>query len=391
MIRKNLCFVLSALMVICMVSLASAEESLEKRVEALEKHIDKHITHAEGPAILEGINIAAGITMTVQTTSGNDDNSNEEDSTDGIISVDLEISKKIAENGEAFIALDAGNGSGLDNDELTTYWGVNGDGEYDDDSFTLSEAWYEHMFLDEMVTFTIGKLDMTNYFDGNDVANDETTQFLADGFVNSIAIEFYDNNPAMRLTVSPHEMVDISLGFQSDGWDDLDEKTFYIAEAHIKPQFSGLQGNYRIHIWANMSDHAEIADAETDQEHNSGYGISLDQQVTDFLTLFVRADYADKKVNANDFVWSGGLALSGSLWNRNDDVFGIAYGEALLSDDQKDTLSDPGDETHFEAYYSFAVNEYVAVSPDVQVVTNASGDDNFDTVWIGGIRGQITF
>jgi carbohydrate-selective porin OprB len=109
------------------------------------------------------------------------------------------------------------------------------------------------------------------------------------------------------------------------------------------------------------------------------------------VTLFARADFADKKVAENDFVWSGGVAVSGSLWNRNDDVVGIAYGEANLSDDQADTLANPGDETHFEAYYNIAVNEHVGITPDVQAVTNAKGDDDFETVWVWGVRGQFTF
>ncbi len=390
-------FFIIFVLTVFVVSFASVSlaDDIEERVKALEQHVDKHITHAEGPALMNGIDIAAGITMSVQTTSGHDENTvPSEDSTIGIISADFEVSKSLGDNGLAFFSFDAGDGSGLDTSILSTYWGTNGDGEYDGtaaDNFTLLEAWYEHAFVNGMVVFTVGKLDMTNYFDGNNVANDGSTQFLADGFVNSVGIEFFGNNPAVRLTISPHEMVDISFGAQSNDWNNLDEMNFYIGEAVIKPKIGGLEGNYRIHAWTNMTNHFEIADTETDQEHDSGYGISLDQQITDSLTLFVRADSADKKLNEIDFVWSGGLAVSGSLWNRSSDVLGIAYGEAQLSSDHHDLQTDPGDETHFEAYYSVAVNEHVAISPDVQIVTNANGDDSFETVWIWGLRGQFTY
>ncbi len=390
--RKILLSFLLTVFIMSVASIAFADD-MENRVSALEKHVDKHISHEEGPAFMNGIEIAAGITLSGQGTSGDDDNSNAEDSTDGIISADLEVAKTLGDNGLAFFSLDAGTGSGLDGDELTTYWGTNGDGEYGgdaDDTFTLAEAWYEHVFFN-ILTFTIGKLDMTNYFDGNNVANDSSTQFLSDGFVNSFAIETHGNNPGMRLTISPHEIIDISLGAQAEGWDNLDERTFYIVEVAFKPKIGEIEGNYRLHLWTNQADYTEIADAASTEAHNTGFGISLDQQVVKFLTLFARADWADKKVAANEFVWSTGLALSGSLWTRNDDVIGIAYGVAQLSDDQRDTLSNPGDETHFEAYYSFAVNEHVAISPDVQIVTNANGDDDFETVWIGGIRGQFTY
>jgi high affinity Mn2+ porin len=369
---------------------------LQKEIQWKE-HVDKHIIHAEEtvPKIIDGLSIAGGITMIGQGTSGNDKNNPPEDDViDGSISADLEMSVKTGEHGEAFLSFETGEGAGLDGDEIVSFWGVNADAGVDN-NVRLTEAWYEHRFINDKVTFTIGKLDLTNYFDSNEVANDETTQFLSPGFVNSIAIEVPDNSAAVRLTVSPVELLDISLGAQSDGWEDIDEKNFFIGEVDIKPEFAGLQGNYRVYAWTNRGYHTELKDEAKDKEKGSGYGISLDQQVTDFLTLFGRAGYQDKKLYEVDIAWSGGLALSGSLWGRDDDVFGIAYGQARLSGDYKDVLeadgANPADEGHFEAYYSLEVNEHLSVSPDVQVITNASGNDDFKTVTVGAVRGQITF
>ncbi len=361
------------------------------------EHVDKHITHAEeaGPALADGLSIAGGITIVGQGTSGNDKNSPPaEDVIDGNISADLEISTSIGESGEAFLAIEAGEGSGLEGDEIASFWGVNADAGVAS-TLDLTEAWYEHRFLNNMVTFTIGKLNLTNYFDGNDAANDETTQFLAPGFVNSIAIEFPDNSAAARLTIRPSELFDISIGTQSDGWEDIIENNFFIIEADVKPEFGGLHGNYRIYAWTNRGNHTELKDAAKDKEQGSGYGVSIDQQITDSLTLFGRIGYQDKKLYEFDIAWSGGLALSGSLWGRDDDVLGVAYGQALLSNDNKEVLTaagtSPGNESHFEAYYSLSVNEHISVSPDIQVITNASGDDDFNTVIVGAVRGQITF
>jgi carbohydrate-selective porin OprB len=113
------------------------------------------------------------------------------------------------------------------------------------------------------------------------------------------------------------------------------------------------------------------------------------------LTLFGRFGYQDEDIYKFDIAWSAGLALSGNFWGRNDDVLGIAYGQALLSDYYENALKadgvSPDDEGHFEAYYNIVVNDHVAVTPDIQVVINALGDSDYDTVVIGGIRGQITF
>jgi len=369
---------------------------LEKEIQWKE-HVDKHIIHAEEtvPKLVDGLSIAGGITMIGQGTSGNDKNNPPEDDViDANISADLELSVKIGEHGEAFIALEAGEGDGLEGDEIVSFWGVNADAGATS-NFTMTEAWYEHRFVNDKVTFTIGKLDLTNYFDGNEVANDETTQFLSPGFVNSIAMEVPDNGAAVRLTVSPVELLDISLGAQSDGWEDIDEKNFLIGEVDIKPEFGGLQGNYRIYAWTNRGYHTELKDEAKDKEKGTGYGISFDQQVTDFLTLFGRAGYQEKKIYEFDVAWSGGMALSGNLWSREDDVLGIAYGQARLSRDNKDVLKEagtsPNHEDHFEAYYRLTVNEYLAVSPDIQIITNARGDNDFRTVTVGAVRGQFTF
>jgi len=375
---------------------ANLEIATEKQHQWAE-HVDKHITHAEGPALVNGLSIAGGITMVGQGTSGNDENAaTGEDVIDGNISVDLEISASLGEHGYAFIAFEAGEGTGLEGDEIASFWGVNADAG-PGSTLELTEAWYEHKFANDTVSFTLGKLNLTNYFDGNEVANDETTQFLSGGFVNNIAIEFPGNSAAARLTITPNELIDISVGAQSgdSDWEDMFEGPFLIAEADVKLNFGELQGNYRAYIWTNRTNHTELKNTSNDKKHGSGFGVSIDQQVTDFLTIFGRIGYQDKKIYEFDIAWSGGLSLGGNLWGRDNDVLAIAYGEAILSDDNKDVLNtagtNPGSEGHLEAYYSLVINEHVTISPDIQVVTNASGDDDFDTVLIGAVRGQITF
>ncbi len=397
----------------------NSRREIDKRLEAIEKktrelesstaeqnewasHVDKHITHAEGPAFADGINIAAGVTMTGQGTDGNDKNPAGEDVIDGSISADLEISVSIGERSEAFIGFEAGSGTGLADEldfnadgEPDLYWGFNADAG-PDTTLDFTEAWYEHSLADGKVMLTIGELDMTNYFDGNDIANDETTQFLADGFVNDPTIEFV-GGPGIRLSVSPLDIIQVSIGIQSDGWEDLDEKNFLIAEVDIKPEFHGLQGNYRIYTWTNRGDHTADRDPLNTGEHGAGIGISADQQVFNFMSLFARLGFRNNNLREYEFdtALSSGAAVSGSLWKRDNDILGLAYGRAFLTDHRRDDLrnsgSDPGDEEHYEVYYSFMFNEHVTITPDIQVVNSAQGNKDFKTIVIGGVRGQVTF
>ena len=49
----------------------------------------------------------------------------------------------------------------------------------------LREAWLRTEFFGQRLALIAGRLDLTNYFDHNAAANDETTQFISDALVNN--------------------------------------------------------------------------------------------------------------------------------------------------------------------------------------------------------------
>ncbi|HLF10497.1 MAG TPA: carbohydrate porin, partial [Gammaproteobacteria bacterium] len=49
----------------------------------------------------------------------------------------------------------------------------------------LREAWLLTELLDQKLGITAGRVDLTNFFDHNAAANDETTQFISDALVNN--------------------------------------------------------------------------------------------------------------------------------------------------------------------------------------------------------------
>ena len=282
-------------------------------------------------------------------------------------------------------------------------------------SLEVAEAWWEfNPFGYEPVTFTVGKLDPTVYWDANVVANDETTQFLADIFVNSVAVEWPDYTPGFRLGITPNDLVDINLGILSadNDWEDLFEDVFAISEINFMPKFGKLEGNYRLYAWVNGIDHVEWDDVHLGRtegdKNNYGFGLSFDQQCTRDITLFSRFglqddDIAGESYEAGDeleafamgYSWSLGGQITGERWNRPNDVFAIAIGQAILSDDYEDRLKadgiDPEDESHLELYYSLFLNDYVVITPDFQLIDNMGGDDDADTVYVFGIRCQLSF
>jgi carbohydrate-selective porin OprB len=61
----------------------------------------------------------------------------------------------------------------------------------------LREAWLRTEFFGQRLVLTAGRLDLTNYFDRNAGANDETTQFISDALVNNQMLGLAVNGTGM--------------------------------------------------------------------------------------------------------------------------------------------------------------------------------------------------
>jgi high affinity Mn2+ porin len=442
---------------ITMASATNAEilkelEKLKARIEQLEKKLaeqeaknqeqDKEVSSIKKSSdvkelvkikeALGNIKIGIGATGIVQGTINNDENytraldyPRDGNVTDGSYSVDIEIEAPVGEHGKAFLHLEAGEGANV-SDELAGLTGVNADALDDDGDIEVAEAWYEHSFKDDRVLLTVGKLDPVVYFDTNEVANDETTQFLADIFVNNIAVDWPDDYAGgFRLTIRPHPLLDINMGaLEANGdFEDIFEDTFGMGEVHFKPKlFGDRQGNYRFYGWINGGDHEKwwiprdvrwpyryrlpgvepddlwrwkYQDRIQDNETGVGFGVSFDQELSDTVTAFLRFGFQDGDIYEAKYSWSLGGKIRGSLWNRPDDMLGVAYCQAILSSEYERFLKHydihPGDEGHFEAYYRYRINDHLAISPDVQIINNIAGSEEAHTVTVFGLRGQVAF
>ncbi|MEA3240209.1 MAG: carbohydrate porin, partial [Pseudomonadota bacterium] len=198
--------------------LANQQQQVSRQNEKIETQEKINAGLEEIKDALGGIEIGADITMIGQGTFSDDDEYGYDNGTDASFSFDLEVAKSFSWGGSTAIVLEGGNAEGMDG-RIATWSGFNDDND-DDETAHVTEAWYEQSLLEDKLTFTFGKIDLTNYFDASEVANDETTQFLSTGFVNNLAVEFPDNGPGARVTASPSELVDISFGWMAVDQDD---------------------------------------------------------------------------------------------------------------------------------------------------------------------------
>ncbi len=393
-------------------------DELKMRIIVLETNLAEHGGDADEQSVYEetlakikeafdGLTIRAGATFIVQgTNNANADEltRNGESSLDGSYSIDLEFEKEFENYGMAFIHLETGDGAGVE-DELKVFSNVNRDADDSNNGISLTEVWYEQHFKSIPLILTFGKIDSTAYLDTNEYANDECGQFLGHMFRNSPAIEFPDDNAAgMRLSVEPVSFLDIELiAMDTDAdWEDIFDNLFFSGQFNFKPNLFERTGNYRFYAWLNGKDHIKWSDVSRIKEKNYGFGISFDQELTDNLGMFARYGCQNSAVysSGEDFSleqsWGAGFQLVGNLWGRDDDIFAIAFGQIMPSDDYKKAGSNlkARSEDHLEVYYSFKVNDHLTVSPDFQVIGDPFGGDaakGENTIIVGGLRAQICF
>ena len=262
-------------------SLEDTVRQLQKRVEALEQKLstqekcmndqkqcileqDKKISEYESKLsqfdmdlhrqegvpinIAKGLEIGVGATMvihgTTNTNNATTDVTKKEDRVDASYSSDITIGKEFeGTSAKAFLHLEACRGNGLE-DDLALYSNVNrdaGNGE----TAQVTELWYEQALLKDKAVATFGKIDPTAYFDNNEVANDETTQFLGRIFRNSPVIEFPDNTAGMRIAYTPLECLELGYGIfdGNSDWEKIGDNLFNIGQVILKTNFFNQHGN----------------------------------------------------------------------------------------------------------------------------------------------------
>lgn len=351
------------------------------------------------------LEITGGITSVLQSTSGFKGG---DDVTDFAYTLDLNFEAPIGSNGKVVVALEAGNGNGVND--------INNDGESEFLSIpnydpyiteaggivtpSVSQAYYEGSYYDGLLTVKAGKLDVHSCHDDNAFANDETDQFLTGMFARYAGSIFTELGsyyaPGISLTLSPIDLLDITVigaNGNDSGFEDVFSNAYTAGQVNIKPNLLGKEGNYRFYFIYDARNYTDISDTSKTSETNTGFGISLDQKLSEGIGVFARYASQDDGIDENlvTSAISGGVSLNGSMWNRGDDVIGVAYGILNVNDKSSSAAPTPDDETHLEVYYKLGFSEHFTLTPDLQIVTNAGGDASQDTITVYGVRAQMNF
>jgi hypothetical protein len=193
---------------------------------------------------------------------------------------------------------------------------------------------------------------LTNYFDRNAAANDETTQFISDGLVNNPMLGLASNGAGVAAVFDPKNGFAFKAGFQQSNTDatNLSQSIFSLAEMDYVARPPGLaEGNYR--VWFRN-------DNNTDR-NRSAVGLSVDQKLTNKFGLFGRYGSAEGEVERDNFFSVGFQFQNGFVFNPLD-FWGVGYAQTNLETDDHEKL--------VEGYYNFQISEKLRLSFHLQHV-----------------------
>jgi len=343
------------------------------RRQTINEKIDEALSGAEAKHVQIGVN-AATVTQVAKQTQGPDTQP------DGhayqLSSADLTFAANLAQNTSFFADIVGLSGSPPDR-EIPSLTLLN---SYTarlvrQNEINLREAWLKTEFFGQRLALSLGRLDLTNYFDRNAAANDETTQFVSDALVNNPALGLTSNGSGLVAVYDARNGINFKIGAQQSNPDatNLSNSVFSLAEVgYLARPFSLPEGNYR--AWYRRDN--------SSGRGRTGYGVSLDQKVTPGVTLFARYGSAEADVGHDRF-YSGGVEFEyGAVFNPLD-AWGIGYARTDLGS---------GDAEHLEeAYYNFHLAERLRLSLHLQHVTEERAGLETLGYLLPGLRLQASF
>jgi high affinity Mn2+ porin len=288
----------------------------------------------------------------------------------------------------------------------------------------------------DRLVITVGKYSVTDIFDNNKYAHDPRNDFFnwsivdagtfdyaadAWGSTYGAAVEWYQDWWTIRVG-----LFDLSLTPNSIPLDNrFIQQAQFVTELEERYTLWNQPGKLRVLYWLTRGDLGTYSSAlalaaatgttpstAAVRSYRSKYGIvlNLEQQLTAYLGLFVRAGWTQGNVEEDDFTdidqtVSAGLSLAGSRWGRPDDTVGLAVAANQISHEAKlyfaagglggiigdGQLPEAGPEQIIETYYSLALFSFSHVTADYQFVNDPAYNRERGPVSVFALRLHAEF
>jgi hypothetical protein len=224
----------------------------------------------------------------------------------------------------------------------------------------LREAWLRTELFGQRLSLSAGRLDLTNYFDQNAIANDESTQFLSDALVNNQMLGLASNGTGAAAEFDPKNGFRLKFGFQQSNTDatNLSDSIYTLTEAgYTFTPFALPEGTYR--VW-----------------------FRTDNTSPEVVGLFAR--YGTKEADlGRDHFYSAGVGFQNGLVFNPQDMWGVGYAQMELASGEREKL--------VEGYYNLLLTERLRLSFHLTHALDEPDADSRFGYLFPGIRFQAAF
>lgn len=255
---------------------------------------------------------------------------------------------------------------------------------FNDFHLSVTQLFWKQYLWDKRLAVAVGRMDVTDFVDVYAMMNPQT-HFLNLAFSTNPTIAV----PNQGLGVVAAGMVTDHLYVQGGfadangmstqaGFDTFFDDSEYFSYAEIgltTSQDRIYLDNVHVTLWHTD---ARVA-AGTPQGH--GVTVSAQKFICDRWLPFFRFGYADGDAALMQTTCSTGIGLQCA--NRDVLGIGVSWGKAANSSRSEQFTS--------EVFYRFQLTEFLAITPDLQVIANPAVNPNTDALTFAGIRLRAAF
>lgn len=276
----------------------------------------------------------------------------------------------------------------------------------------VAEVWYEQQLIEDVLKVRVGKIDANTQFAYAENSFDFSNQGLNYGFPMS-QFNFMPTAPdpsfgATAFLWSEQTLyagVGVFDGALQEGvpTGSRGPKTFYddpsdlYLVGEVGTNFGALPWRVAVGAFHHTGTFDDFGGGT--QNGNTGFYALLDAKLwkenpdddedEQGLGAFFVYDTADSDVTEVDQHFAGGLACTGALPGRDNDVFGIGASYVHFSGGAG--FLDTG-ELAVEAFYKLAITDFLSVKADLQYIKDPGGGGaDVDDALVGLVRVQVAF
>ncbi len=271
----------------------------------------------------------------------------------------------------------------------------------------LSQLWYQQIAFDGALRIKAGKIDANNDFDHSPTAQEFLHQSTGSS-ATLFTLPTYPD-PATGLTIFLKPNKDTQIGFaifDGSGAEGVHtgsngprtffrnaqdlfliaeiDQTWELGKDHL-PGRLGVGGWYSTNHFQRMD--SAMGAAGRQVTGTGGPYLLLDQTIWRAdpksekdgpnIAVFLMYGYGDPTILPYDHGIGGGLAWTGALPNRPDDILGVGVQAIHFGDAYR---ADCRFETSYEVFYRIQIAPWMAIKPDLQYISNPGGRGTADAV-----------